>query len=398
MLRAVLGLASLPVVLPSFVVPRVGPWGFFALLPCARHSARRRGRPARAWLRALWWCQPYPAPDRPKQGPGSVRGSLNKRPRPCSVPRVGLSCVAPSALPPGGWGWGSLPSLSPAPGGRFRRSGGGGWRLPLVAGLLVGVCRGGSCAFVGGFSWPAGGSVGRALVAPAGRFGVVVWRLPLALAPLGALVFGRGGGGRFFVLWPRRAVCGGLVRLGRVSGGGGAARGWGGSGLGGLGAGRAAAGGGRAAGAGAPPLGLGAWRLGWPLFPCSPPACRSAVCRSRPGPAPGRCCWCAVPRAWRLVPPRAAPRCSAWRSPAPWRCRGHAGWWRCAGWPARPRRVRCRCGLLRRCSRVPRRRRHPGACRSARPCRPCRRRRSSRARCFSGSVFSVARLCAGFFV
>ena len=81
-----------------------------ALCPCRVVAARRRGLSCPRW--AAWR---IPAP----------RSALRRRPGPCSC------ALAPSGPGAGGAGLGSLPSLSPAPGGRFRRSrrrgAGGSW-------------------------------------------------------------------------------------------------------------------------------------------------------------------------------------------------------------------------------------------------------------------------------
>lgn len=151
---------------------------------------------------------------------GGHKGSLRRFAplRPSSLPALCARPLGPSAW---GVGWGSFLSLSPAPGGRFRRSGGGGWWLPLVAGVLVGVRRGrlvsGFVSVSGGFSW-CGASVG-SVVASAGRFGTGRWCLPLAGAGVCSVVFGRCGRRGFRVVGCRIGVCGGLVVVGRLSGG-----------------------------------------------------------------------------------------------------------------------------------------------------------------------------------
>jgi hypothetical protein len=79
---------------------------------------------------------------------GSLRRFAPLRPLLASGP----SRSPPPALPLGGWGWGSLPSLSPAPGGRFRRSlRRWGGRLPSVAGLALWGCVVASLSRVVGF-------------------------------------------------------------------------------------------------------------------------------------------------------------------------------------------------------------------------------------------------------
>ena len=153
-------------------------------------------------------------------------GASLRPPRPCAAfPSRALRArpLGPSA---GGVGLGSLSSLSPAPGGRFRRSlRRWGGRLPLVAGLvLVGV----RCGFVlvvgvsfsGGVSWRAGGSAVGSVVASVGRVGAVGGRLPVAGSRFGAFVLWGRGGGRVRFGGVGGGVRFGVVGLGRLSAGG----------------------------------------------------------------------------------------------------------------------------------------------------------------------------------
>ena len=84
----------------------------------------------------------------------------------------------------------------------------------------VGVSRGWFC-FGGVSGWRG---VGRAVVASAGRVGVVVWRAALARSGVSAVVFRGGGRRRVLVARRRCRLRGGLGRLGRVSAGGSAVR------------------------------------------------------------------------------------------------------------------------------------------------------------------------------
>ncbi len=113
-------------------------------------------------------------------------------------------------------GSGILPPLGLAPAAVAAQS--------LVA---VGVARG--VCVSGGLSRRCRGSSGRALVALAGRFGVVVWRSALARSGVGAFVFRCGRGRRVPFGLGGGGVRGGLVGLGRVPAGGSPVRG---SGLG----------------------------------------------------------------------------------------------------------------------------------------------------------------------
>ena len=104
-------------------------------------------------------------------------------------------------------------------GGLLVGGGGGRGRAPRPRGgglACLGVCR--VSFFRGGSSWFAG-SARRALVALAGRVGAVGWRLPLAVAPLGAVVFRYRGRGRVPVLVRRAGVRSRVGRLGRFPGG-----------------------------------------------------------------------------------------------------------------------------------------------------------------------------------
>lgn len=185
-LRAVPGLASLPVVFAALTFfPRVGPWGFLRLCRSLRAVTR-------------------------------VRFAAS---RPCARPRFRPCALAPSALPPGGWvGVPSCP-CRPLPAGASAAPAAGGWWLPLVAGVLVGVRRGrlvsGFVSVSGGFSWfrPA---AFRSVVASAGRFGAGRWCLPLAGAGVRSVVFGRCGRRGFRVVGCRVGFCGGLVVVGRL--------------------------------------------------------------------------------------------------------------------------------------------------------------------------------------
>lgn len=87
---------------------------------------------------------------------------------------------------------------------------------------FVGVCRG-CCFFLRGASWGVA-AVGRRAVAAGGRVGVVRGRAPLAVAPVGAVVLWRGGGGGVFLACRRVGFRGVLVGLVRVPGGGAAVR------------------------------------------------------------------------------------------------------------------------------------------------------------------------------
>ena len=87
---------------------------------------------------------------------------------------------------------------------------------------FVGVCRG-CCFFLRGASWGFA-AVGRRAVAAGGRVGVVRGRAPLAVAPVGAVVLWRGGGGGVFLACRRVGFRGVLVGLVRVPGGGAAVR------------------------------------------------------------------------------------------------------------------------------------------------------------------------------
>lgn len=89
----------------------------------------------------------------------------------------------------------------------------------------------------GGFSWFRPAAVG-SVVASAGRFGAGRWCLPLAGAGVRSVVFGRCGRRGFRVVGCRVGVCGGLVVVGRLSGGCPAVSGCGWAGLRRLGAGR----------------------------------------------------------------------------------------------------------------------------------------------------------------
>ncbi len=90
-------------------------------VPAGRARWRSRFPPRRAGG-LLRLCRSLRAGDK-----GSLRRFAPLRPLLASGP----SRSPPPALPLGGWVWGSLPSLSPAPGGRFRRSCGGGWAAPF---------------------------------------------------------------------------------------------------------------------------------------------------------------------------------------------------------------------------------------------------------------------------
>jgi hypothetical protein len=124
-----------------------------ALCPCRVVAARRRGL---SCPRLAAWRVPAP------------RSALRRRPAPCSC------ALAPSGPGAGGAGLGSLPSLPPAPGGRFHRS-----RRRGVAGSLVRW-------FFGGVLWPLSRSflprppccVPRGLVWLPGR--VPPWAFPSA--------------------------------------------------------------------------------------------------------------------------------------------------------------------------------------------------------------------------
>ena len=99
-------------------LPRVAPGGFFALMPSAV---------------------------------GGCKGSLASlgASRPCARPRFRPCALAPSGAAGGGVGWGSLPSLWPAPCGPSAAPAAVGWAALVGLRVSVGVCCGCSVACFG---------------------------------------------------------------------------------------------------------------------------------------------------------------------------------------------------------------------------------------------------------
>ena len=132
--------------------------------------------------RALGLCALVPVPGRRRQGGAGCparawrSGASLRPPRPCAAAPSRALCARPLGPSAGGVGWGSLPSLSPAPGGRFRRSrrrgGGGSLRLWVRFGggvsWFVFACLAvpASCRSFAWFSVPFGAGSRRGAVPP----------------------------------------------------------------------------------------------------------------------------------------------------------------------------------------------------------------------------------------